>query len=337
MAYPADPAAKAPATFANARLTPEEADRLAAMFRPSWEFDDAPFTGAGSLSPSEIQALQGGGVRADVRAAAAAPTAIAPPLTNGTHAAAPAHEPENSVVIDRSITAADLPPTAQPAQPPGVPNKAAAKTIMGGLQAPVAVPPAAAPVPEPAPAPPSVPPSRPASRPPAPDFRVGPPVARSPASIRQAIQIDEPVVYPRKSRKGLFIGVGAVAALLVGVGIYVATSGGEKPAPGAATTAAAEKPTEDKLSAVPPPPPATTTAEAVPATPPPPAQTTAAAAPAPAPPQPPVAPVTALPVAPTPPPPPPQPHYAAAPPPPRPAAPPRPKKGGQTIVRDVPF
>ena len=71
MAHPADPAVKAPATFANARLTPEEADRLAAMFRPSWEFDDAPFTGAASLSPSEIQALQGGGVRADVRAATA--------------------------------------------------------------------------------------------------------------------------------------------------------------------------------------------------------------------------------------------------------------------------
>lgn len=331
MAYPADPAAKAPATFAHARLTPEEADRLAAMFRPSWEFDDAPFTGAGSLSPSEIQALQGGGVRADVRATAA--TAMAPPVTNGTHAVAPAHEPENSVVIDRSITAADLPPNA--AQPVGAP-KAGAKTIMGGLQAPVAPPPQqAAPVPEPAPMPPSVPTPRPISRPPAPDFRVGPPVStRSPASVRQAIQIDEAVVYPRKSRKGLFIGVGTVAALLVGVGIYVATSGGEKPAPGAATTAATEKPTEDKLSAVPPPPPATTTADPTPPAPPPPVQTTAAATP----PQPPVAPVTALPVAPAPPPPPPQPHYAAAPPRPAPAAaPPRPKKAGQTIVRDVPF
>lgn len=333
MAHPADPAAKAPATFANARLTPEEADRLAAMFRPSWEFDEAPFTGAGSLSPSEIQALQGGGVRADVRAAAA--TAVAPPVTNGTHAASPAHEPENSVVIDRSITAADLPPS--PAQPAGA-AKSGAKTIMGGLQAPVAPPPEATAPPAPVPA---APVSKPVSRPPAPDFRVGPPVARSPASVRQAIQIDEPVAYPRKSRKGLFIGVGAVAAVLVTVGIYAATSGGEKQAPGAATTTAAEKPTADKLSAVPPPPPATTVADPTPpAPPPPPAQTTVAATPPPAPPPPPVAPVTALPVAPTPPPPPPQPHYAAAPPPPRPApvaAPARPKKGGQTIVRDVPF
>ncbi len=329
MAHPADPAAKAPATFANARLTPEEAERLAAMFRPSWEFDEAPFTGAGSLSPSEIQALQGGGVRSDVRTAAA--TAMAPPVTNGTHAATPGHEPENSVVIDRSITAADLPSNA--AQPAG-PSKAGAKTIMGGLQAPLAPPPSEPPAP-----PPPAPVSKPVSRPPAPDFRVGPPVStRSPASVRQAIQIDEPVTYPRKSRKGLFIGMGAVAAVLAAVGIYVATSGGEKQAPAAASTAATEKPTEDKLSAVPPPPPATTTVDPTPpAPPPPPVQTTAAAAPPPAAVQPPVAPVTALPVAPTPPP---QPHYAAAPPPPRPApvaAPPRPKKGGQTIVRDVPF
>ncbi len=330
MAHPADPAIKAPLTFANARLTPEEADRLAAMFRPSWEFDDAPFTGAGSLTPSEIQALQGGGVRADVRAAAA--TAVAPPVKNGTHAAA-AHEPENSVVIDRSITASDLPSGA--AQPVGGP-KAGAKTIMGGLQAPLAPPPAEPPVA----APPAAPPSKPISqRPAAPDFRVGPPVSsRSPASIRQAIQIDEPVTYPRKSRKGLFLGLGAAAAVIVGIGIYVATAGGEKPAPAAATTTATEKPTQDKLSAVPPPPPAaTTTVTAADPTPPPPppAQTTAAAAPPP--PPTPVAPVTALPAAPTPPP---QPHYAAAPPPPRPApaaAPPRPKKGGQTIVRDVPF
>jgi hypothetical protein len=321
MAHPADPAVKAPATFANARLTPEEADRLAALFRPSWEYDDAPFTGAGSLSPSEIQALQGGGVRADVRAATAMATAH--PVTNGTHAAAPGHEPENSVVIDRSITAADLPP------------KPGGKTIMGGLQAPVAPPPQSAP-PAPEPALHRPPTPKAIQRPAAPDFRVGPPVARSPASIRQAIQIDEPVAYPRKSRKGLFIGAGAAAALLVVVGIFVAASGGDKPTGSAATTAAAEKPTEDKLAAVPPPPAATTTADPTPAAPP--VPTTAAPAPPPAPVQPPVAPVTALPVAP--PQPPPQPHYAAAPPPPRPApaaAPPRPKKGGQTIVRDVPF
>lgn len=332
MAHPADPAAKAAATFANGRLTPEEADRLAAMFRPSWEFDEAPFTGAGSLSPSEIQALQGGGVRADVRAVAAAAAPPPAPATNGTHAATPGHEPENSVVIDRSITAADLAQTG--GQPGGAP-KIVAKTIMGGLQAPMAPP---APEVAAPPTPPLTPAPKPVSqRPAAPDFRVGPPVARSPASVRQAIQIDEPVAYPRKSRKGLFIGVGVAAALLVGVGIYTTTSGGEKPVPAAATTAP-EKPAEDKLAAVPPPPAVTTTTEPTTPAPPPPAQNTAAVAPTTAPAQPPSAPVTALPVAPAPPPPPPQPHYAAAPTPPRQApAAPRPKRGGQTIVRDVPF
>ncbi|HLK35528.1 MAG TPA: hypothetical protein VKU41_02165 [Polyangiaceae bacterium] len=82
MAYPSDPSSPAPgdkAAFANARLSADDFDRLAAAFRPSWELDDAPFTGPGSMSPSEIQAVQGGGVRADVRAMLQA--------SNGTHAA----------------------------------------------------------------------------------------------------------------------------------------------------------------------------------------------------------------------------------------------------------
>jgi len=56
MAHPADPASNSP-VFAHARLTPDEADRLASMFRPSWELDDAPFTGAGTLAPSDHMAL----------------------------------------------------------------------------------------------------------------------------------------------------------------------------------------------------------------------------------------------------------------------------------------
>ena len=204
------------------------------------------------------------------------------------------------------------------------PRSRAGRRSWADCRRPVAPPAPSAP---PAPALPSGPrPRRRFSGPPRRDFRVGPPVARSPASIRQAIKIDEPVAYPRKSRKGLFIGVGAAAALLVVVGIFVATSGGEKPAPSAATTAAPEKPTEDKLAAVPPPPPrhdhggAHSGRSSAPA-----GAGRAAARTRAAPGRPGDGTARGSHAAAAPP----QPHYAAAPPPPRPApaaAPPRPKK-----------
>jgi len=325
MAHPADPSPKGPVAFTHARLSPEEADRLASMFRPSWELDDAPFTGAGTLSAADMQALQGGGVRADLRAAAAG----SPFGTNGNGAhAAPApqaQEPASSVVIDQGPRPAPL---------------AAKGTMMGiGVQLPAAPP--TAPLPE---APLSRPPSRPSQRPLAPSFQIGPPTPRA-QPVVAAPSASDVQPYPKKSQMGLWIGLGAAAVILLGVGIWaVASSGGEKPAAPAATATATAKPTEDKLSSVPPPPPATataaaatTTAAAVPVPPPPPATTTVAAAP----PAVPTAPVTALPVAPPPPT-----HVtvgAAAPPRPAsfgaPAAPPQktPRKGGPTIVRDVPF
>src|SRR5580698_4970040 len=102
-----------PAEFARGRLSPEEAERLASTFRPSWELDDAPFTGAGNLSEADLRALQGGGTHSDVRAVAQASAHA----SNGAHAPpAPtkSHEPENSVIIDRSITA-DGAPAPKPA------------------------------------------------------------------------------------------------------------------------------------------------------------------------------------------------------------------------------
>jgi len=61
----------------------ERLERLATAFRASWELDDAPFTGAGSLSPADVRALQGGGTHAEVRATVpgsfSSPTTAAPP------------------------------------------------------------------------------------------------------------------------------------------------------------------------------------------------------------------------------------------------------------------
>jgi hypothetical protein len=127
MAYPGEPsgpAAKGSGTFAGGRLSADDFDQLAAAFRPSWEFDEAPFVGAGTMSPADLQALQGsGGTHADVRAVA---RAAAAPVVNGTHAPskapAPSHEPEDSVIIDRSLTADAVAPVQPRPQlaPPAV-------------------------------------------------------------------------------------------------------------------------------------------------------------------------------------------------------------------------
>lgn len=123
MAPPADP------PFANARLTPEEAERLAATFRPSWELDDAPFTGAAILSDADIKALQRGAAASEVRTTMQ--------QQNGAHAAAPARPPDE-VAANKAITQEDI---AQALRPAPVP-KIAAK---GGPTGTVVLPPDQAP------------------------------------------------------------------------------------------------------------------------------------------------------------------------------------------------
>jgi hypothetical protein len=334
MAHPADSGPKAPGAFAHGRLSPEDADRLAAMFRPSWELDDAPFSGPGTLEPSEIRALQGGGVHAEVRAVAQSQSYA----TNGAHAPPPATtsgEPEDSVVIDRSITAQDIAPTSAPRAVQARPTN----TVMG-MAPPPAVQ-AVQPAPPPAPAvPASLPPAPVASKPPppsqrpkAPQFTVGPP---TPPKARP-VSVDLEAGYPKKSKTPLYagLGVGGVALLALVIWAVSGSSSSDKSATPAPTTT---QTVEDKLAAVPPPPPPTTpppvTAAAT-ATTPPPATTVAAAPPAPAPvPQ---TAVTALPTAA------PVPTHAAAYVAPRTygggggAARPAGKSGKATIVRDVPF
>jgi hypothetical protein len=330
MAHPGDP-------FSNAQLTPEEADRLALMFRPSWELDEAPFTGPGSLSPSEVAVLQGGGVRQDVRAAT---------LGHGSNGAHP--EPSvvvaqdaDQTIVERAATAQDAPPSVPVIAPPvGTPPPAiGSKTIMG-IQAPILAPTGPSAPAGPPPAPPATaqptaqtkgPPSRPSQRPSAPTFDLAAKPRAAPA--RPAAAAVETPSFRKKPSMGLWVGVGAGAVMLLALGIYAMTSGGgEKSETPAAS--ADKPPVDDKLANVPPPPPPVTTTVAV--------ATTAVAPPTP--------PAVTAPVptqaaavaspAPTPT------HVAAAAPPtprptfasPAPAAPhPTGKKGGQTIVRDVPF
>jgi hypothetical protein len=92
---PSDSSAKEPAVGAT-ELSPEDFERLSASFRPSWQLDDAPFTGASSLSTSDIRALQGSDARAEVHA-------LVQQAKNGSHAPAKASgvvEPSESVIVE---------------------------------------------------------------------------------------------------------------------------------------------------------------------------------------------------------------------------------------------
>src|SRR5271166_642101 len=98
MAYPGSPP-KGPVPFEKAPLTPDDFERLATAFRPSWELDEAPFTGAGTLSAGDVRALQGGGTHADVRAHAfsALTTAQSAHANHAPAKAAAAEEQVNKV------------------------------------------------------------------------------------------------------------------------------------------------------------------------------------------------------------------------------------------------
>jgi hypothetical protein len=317
MAYPDSPnhTGMSPAALAGSRLTPEDAEKLAATFRPSWELDDAPFAGPAAFADAELPALRGGGTQADVRGAVQA--------LNGTHAPAPAtvleNEPTSSVILGGGIDAEDPPTVVQ--RPPADPG-AAAKAMSAPATTPaILVPTRAAPA---APSPPR-------------HVAAGPRIV--PASDADRL--------PKRSRLGLWLGLGAAGIGIV-IGAWLAAGSGDKRD---AAAPPVDTPVVTTASPIPPPPPPTETAQtappavqatAAPPTPPPPA----AAIPEPPPRVTPSPPVAAAPViAPTP---------APAPPPraastghqaaswgggaaPAPKAPTRPKGAGTTIVRDVPF
>jgi hypothetical protein len=178
------------------------------------------------------------------------------------------------------------------------------------------------------------PPTPVSRRPAAPSFNVSAPVVKP---RPKPVSVDLEDSFPKKSETGLWVGLGVGGMAAMGLVVWlVASSGSSKVAEPAPT---ATRAVDDKLSAVPPPPPPTTAAApATTAETPPPVTAAAAAAPPPTATATPIptTPVTALPQAaptraavvqarPT---------YGGASPAARPAGKP---KGGQTIVRDVPF
>jgi hypothetical protein len=206
MAYQGDPVPKGPGAFENAPLTPEDLERLATAFRPSWELDEAPFTGAGALSAAEVQALQGGGTHADVRAATQLASSAFPPARTVA-----AVEPVESIVVAQPAVVA--PPPAAPAPP-----------------APVAAPwspPVAAQVYAPVPAAPqlAVAPS-PATVDALAATRIVPRRVPAAPPIRARVESvgSDMVRLARPSRKPLWIGLGALAMVAAGVGAWASMS-----------------------------------------------------------------------------------------------------------------
>src|SRR5258708_5928635 len=188
MAYRGNPP-RGPSPCEKAPLTPDDFDRLerlATSFRPSWELDEAPFSGAGALSAADVRALQGGGTSADVRAtaltAAQASHAPAKPVTGF-------EEPANKVIVDPGLLA---PPSVRPPQRPAVLTSPGPWAAASPTAAPVPTGPAS--------------PVGPSRRPPVPaaaaaavaQLASSPPVPRAPLPTNPS--------YPRavhQSRRGL--------------------------------------------------------------------------------------------------------------------------------------
>jgi hypothetical protein len=353
MAFPTDPpnpAGASASAFAGARITAEEAERLAETFRPSWEIEETPVLLVNPHADSDSRdQSRSGRTAADVRGAVHA--------LNGTHAPAPAtvlhEEPAGSVIIDGALPAhaAELKGTETPGMTG--PEVAASpkdplhqRTLMMSAQRTLVMPTA--------------------------------PTVLRPGRNRSSNDLNA-VDLGKRAPWGLWLGLGAAALLLLGMGIWFASTSAQETTKDRAirvpSAEAVEATAETRIRAAPTEtaaapsttatvaaPSATAAAQSATAT----VAAPSATATAPAPPV-----QTAVPfasAAPPPPPPPPQvvapapPHTpiaAATPPPaaapprpvlvpaPRPPVwtpppvaakpPPKPGKPGPTIVRDVPF
>jgi hypothetical protein len=206
MAYQGDPVPKGPGAFENAPPTPEDLERLATAFRPSWELDEAPFTGAGALSAAEVQALQGGGTHADLRAAAQMASSAFPPARTVATV-----EPVESIVVAQPAAAAPPPPPPPPPAPVAVAAQWSAPA--GPSYAPV-------------PAAPQVvaQPSAAALEAMAATRILPRRVAPAPAMRPRVESVGSDMVRLRPSRKPLWLGLGALAVVAAGVGAWASMS-----------------------------------------------------------------------------------------------------------------
>ena len=224
MAYPSDstdPRARDPAPRDD--QSTEELERLAATFRPSWQLDDAPFTGGARFSAEAVRSLEGAEMRGQVKAAME--------TSNG------AKRPPKPVAFQQPPSTVIIEPTPD-ARPVG--KGRASATLVGMSTAPVASDAQFKST--------LVIPGR-RSAPPAPlAAQWQPPQAADAAD-------DSP--FPKRSRKPLWIGVGACLAGAIGIGAWAMSSGtAPAPQPPARAASAARPPAEQprvETATIPPP------------------------------------------------------------------------------------
>ncbi len=243
-------------------LSPDDFERLASIFRPSWKLDDAPFTAGASFSKDEVQALQGSAspngihgtpivVVEDAPITAASHARSAPSIPLDAVPTAPARTPRpNSTIIANPPA-----PEAQPAAPSLQPQVGA--VALPGTRTTTSSwpprPPSGAPA-APAPDTATVPP---AQRPTVPSWTAeGAPSSQRPnvpswtdddrspfsppaiipsgpwASAKSAAAPTEILRRGPRSRKPMWIGVGAVVVVTgIGIWIWAGGSGPLSPAP----------------------------------------------------------------------------------------------------------
>jgi hypothetical protein len=237
MAFPVE-VAKGPTRLKGMPRTADDFERLATAFRPAWELDDGPFTGPGTLSASDVQALHGGGPNAELRAAKAQ-------ALNGDHAA------PKPVASTAPVASIIVEPALAPATPEAPPPPSLAETLAAMAMS----------RPAPAPAAWAPPPSHPWQ--PLPASRAPTPTPTLPPARGRTLSIDgeSSASFARPSKKPLWIGAGLMVVVLA-AGVRVISGGHDKPAPALEATA---KPVENaRVYAIPPPPPETATAAVAP-------------------------------------------------------------------------
>ena len=204
----------------------EDLDRLAALIKPSWELEDAPFSlGNRTLSADEwaqLRADPAGDATSSRNGSSKLPTApqVAPADSNGVSAAAaPA---ATNQAADDAVTA-PIPPVSPAAsartstRPMAFPQTTSAPSASSATAKAL-----------PDPASPSV---RVSERPPTREDVAGASAAAS-ASWQRASLVDE-LAPIEKSRKGLYLGL-AAAAVVILAGVFFATRSSDTDTPSAA-------------------------------------------------------------------------------------------------------
>jgi hypothetical protein len=339
-------------------LSPDDFERLASIFRPSWKLDDAPVTAGASFSKDEVQALQG---RASSNGIHGTPIVVVEdaPIT------APARVSRPHSTIIATPPAPDAQPTV-----PSLQSQVGAVALPGTRTTTSSWPPR-----PPADAPPAHAPDAvtvpPAQRPTVPSWTAeGIPPSQRPnvpswtdddrspfsppaiipsgpwASTKSAADRTKILRRDPRSRKPMWIGLGAVV-VATGIGLWIWTRDSEPPSPAPSAPEVATVVQAPVGPIIPAPTVSAAPSVAAPsASEPPPKQEEAPPTAASASPPPPAVVEPALHPAALPPAPKPTPAPKAAPGPatvspvaasPAPKPAPRPKPGAQTIVHDVPF